>query len=674
MKRLLAPRRIVVAGGAAAAEVVTQCRGIGFTGEIWPVHPRRTELAGLPCFPSLEALPGVPDAAFLAVPAKSTVDMVGALRSMGAGGVVCHASGFAEAGAASLQDELRAAAEDMAVLGPNCLGLLNYLDGVALWPEQHGGRRVERGVAVLSQSGNVGHNLTMQRRSLPLACLVTVGNAAVTGVPALIDALAADPRVTAIGLYLEGVDDPAGLCAAARRALTRGVPLVALKSGTSELGARATLSHTSALATSDVLCSALFDRAGIARVADLPGLIETLKFLHVHGPLEGASIVSASCSGGEAALVADGAAVRGLTLPEFPPSVAWRLAEVLGERVTVANPLDYHTYIWGDAAAQETCFTTLLSSDVDNHLLVLDVPREDRCRTAVFESTVDAIVAALRATGAAASVVSSLPEGLPESVGARLLAEGIAPMQGLPECLDAVAAAVRLGRLRADPGPLAVSRAAGPAVQLDEWESKRDLARWGVPVPAGTLTDAAGAPAAAEELGFPVVLKAVSASLAHKTEAGAVRLNLCDAEAVRLAAKELALISPRLLVERMVTGAVAELLVGVRADPRFGLALTIGAGGTLVELLADTVTVLLPAGREDLAAGLRGLRIHRLLTGYRGRPPADVSATLDAMESVAAYALAEADNLLELDLNPLLVSSNGVWAADALVRRSVATE
>lgn len=671
MKRLLAPRRIVVAGGAAAAEVVTQCREIGFTGEIWPVHPRRTELAGLSCFPSLDELPGVPDAAFLSIPARSTVDMVGALRVLGAGGVVCHASGFAEAGDTSLQEELRAAAGDMTVLGPNCLGFVNYLDGIALWPEQHGGQRVERGVAVVSQSGNVGHNLTMQRRSLPLACLVTVGNAAVTGVPELIDALAADLRVTAIGLYLEAVDDPAGLCAAARRALARGVPVVAVKSGTSELGARATLSHTSALATSDVLCSALFERAGIARATDLPGLVETLKFLHVHGLLDGASIVSASCSGGEAALVADAAAVRDVTLPEFPPPVAARLGEVLGERVTVANPLDYHTYIWGDAAAQEACFTSLLSSDVDNHLLVLDVPRSDRCRTVEFESTVDAIVAARRSTGAPVSVVSSLPEGLPESLGARLLAEGIAPMQGLTECLDAVAAAARIGRYRtSEPGLLAVSLAAGPAVRLDEWESKKDLDRWGVPVPEGILTDAAGAPAAAEALGFPVVLKAVSFSLAHKTEAGAVRLDLRDASAVQLAAKELALISPRLLVERMVTGAVAELLVGVRADPRFGLALTIGAGGTLVELLADTATVLLPASRGALMSALESLRVHRLLAGYRGRPPADIPAALDAIAAVAAYALAEADNLLELDINPLLVLEKGVYAADALIRRT----
>jgi len=351
-----------------------------------------------------------------------------------------------------------------------------------------------------------------------------------------------------------------------------------------------------------------------------------------------------------------------------PAEVRERLSAVLGPRVPVANPLDYQTYIWGNAAAQEECFTALLSAGADQHLLVLDVPRADRCDVADYESTVDGFVAARHATGAAASVVSSLPEGLPEELGTRLVAEGIAPMQGLTECLTAIAAAAWIGRAALRfPAPLAVSRAGGPMVQLDEWRSKMEL---GIPVPAGKLADAAGAAEAAEALGFPVVLKAVSADLAHKTEAGAVRLDLRDAEAVRLAAKELSLISPRLLVERMVTGVVAELLVGVRADPRFGLALTIGSGGTLVELIADTAAVLLPATRADFADALRKLRVHRLLEGHRGRPAGDLCAVLDTLEAVAAFALANADTLLELDINPLLVLPNGSYAADALVRRT----
>ncbi|SDW44401.1 acetyl-CoA synthetase [Amycolatopsis xylanica] len=670
LRRLLAPRHIAVAGGAAAVEVIRQSKQIGFAGEIWPVHPERDEIAGVPCFPDVWALPEAPDATFVSVRARSTVDFVATLSQVDAGGVVCHASGFAETGArgSALQAELVEAAGDLAVIGPNCFGLLNYVDGVALWPDQHGGHRVERGVAILSQSGNVAHSLTMQRRSLPIAHVVTVGNSACTRIPELIDAMVDDDRVTAIGLYLEAIDDVQALARAATRSLRRGVPVVALKSGSSELGARTNLSHTSALSTSDDLCTALFERCGIARVHDLAGLAETLKFLHVHGPLPGGTIASASCSGGEAALVADLASARGLEMPDFPVAAREKLTVALGEKVGVANPLDYQTYIWGDAGRQLDCFSGLLSAGFDQHLLVLDYPRLDRCHGEDWHSTVDSFIAARAATGAPASVVSMLPEGIPEEVGAKLLEARIAPMQGMAECLDAIRAAREIGQVREQEPPFAGSEASGPVRQLDEWESKRALAEVGVPVPHGVVVDADEAPDAACELGFPVVLKAVSETLAHKTEAGAVKLDLRDAESVRIGAKYLRRLSSRLLVEQMATGVLAELIVGVRADPRFGLALTIGSGGTLVELIGDSVTLLLPARREDISAAVKKLRVYRLLTGFRSKPPADLAAVLDAVEAIAAYATSIKDTLAELDVNPLLVFARGVLAVDAVIR------
>jgi acetyl-CoA synthetase len=310
LQRLLSPQRIAVFGGNAAAEVIRQCRKLGFTGALWPVHPARHEVEGLPCYADVASLPAAPDAAFIAVPAHATVDVVRQLAERGGGGVICYASGFAEIGGEglALQQDLVTAAGDMALIGPNCYGLLNYLDGVALWPDQHGGQRLqhgERGVAIITQSGNIGLNLTMQRRALPLAYLITVGNKAGDSIDTLIDALLDDPRVTAIGLHLEGLDDVAAFSRAAIKALQKRVPLVALKAGSSELGARTTMSHTSSLAGPDMLYDALFARYGVARVFDVSGLLETLKFLHVHGGLKGNTLVSASCSGGEASLVAD---------------------------------------------------------------------------------------------------------------------------------------------------------------------------------------------------------------------------------------------------------------------------------------------------------------------------------------------------------------------------------
>lgn len=663
MRRLLAPRHIAVVGGASAASVIRQCRRIGFAGQLWPVNPGRSAIEGLPCFPDVAALPQAPDAAFVSVPASSTVDVVRVLAGRGAGGIVCHASGFAEAGATGLQRELVEAAGELPLIGPNCIGLLNLLDGVALWPDEHGAARVVSGVAIISQSGNIGQNLSMQRRSLPIAYLVTVGNAARTGVPELVDAMVDDGRVTAVGLYLEGIDDPAALALSAARALRRGVPVVALKSGTSAQGARANLSHTSSLSTPDVLCDALFERYGIARVDDVASFVETLKFLHVHGSLAGTDIVSASCSGGEAALVADEAARRGVALPEFPAGVRDRLGEVLGERVSVANPLDYQTYVWGDLAAQTACFTALLSAGADNHLLVLDLPRGDRCDPAHWQTTVDAFVAARQVTGAAASVVSTLPEGLPDDVGARLLAEGIAPMQGISECVGAIRAAAMIGRVREAP-PLVPATSREPRL-LDEWESKRELAAYGVPVPEGRVVEPDDAADVAAALGYPVVLKAVSARLVHKTEAGVVRLGLRDADGVRRAAKELGVFSGRVLVERMAVGAVAELIVGVRAELGFGLALTVGSGGVLVELVRDAATLLLPVDRQQVAAALLSLRVARLLTGFRGAPPGDLDAAVDAVLAVARYATER--GVRELDVNPLLVLPDGVVAVDAVV-------
>lgn len=659
--RLLSPRHIAVFGGRHAAEVIRQCRTIGYEGALWPVHPNRTTLEGLSCFGGVDDLPSPPDASFVAVPREATIDVVADLARAGAGGAVCYASGFAEAGGdgIALQDKLVEVAGALAVVGPNCYGVLNYLDGAALWPDQHGGRRVERGAAIVTQSGNVGVNLTMQRRSLPLAYLISAGNCAGVTVPSIVDALLDDERVTAIGLHVEGLDDVAAFARAAAKALDRGIPLVVLKSGRSELGARAGFSHTGSLAGPDRLYDALFARYGVARVDDPVGLVETLKLLSVHSRLPGTRIASASCSGGEASLVADLAAPRGVTLPTLDPPVVRRLQEVLGDRVAVGNPLDYHTYIWGDEPALTSCFAAFLAADVDLRLLVLDLPRADRCAAADWEVTLRAFVAAHRAAPAPACVVSSLPEGLPEEVGARLLAEGIAPMQGLVECLDAIrVAALRVAALRvASAAPLA-GPGGRPGRVLDEFAGKRRLAEAGIAVPEGSVTDGSVTPA----IGYPVAVKALG--VAHKSDVGAVRLGVADAAGVRAAVRAMAHLSDRFLVERMVPGAVAELIVGLHRDPLFGPALTVGFGGVLVELLRDTAVLLLPATRVEIAAALRTLRGWPLLAGFRGRPPADLDAILDAIEAIAALAPA----VWELDVNPLLVTAAGAVAVDALVR------
>lgn len=273
----------------------------------------------------------------------------------------------------------------------------------------------------------------------------------------------------------------------------------------------------------------------------------------------------------------------------------------------------------------------------------------------------------------AATVVASLPEDLPEDYAQALMAQGIAPMHGLPDCLDAIAHAAQMGvaaRSLAALKPLPPVQAlqSGSPRTLDEASAKCALAAFGLPVPKGQVVPAAQVDAAANALGYPVVLKAVSTQLAHKTEAGAVHLNLANASQVQAALDAIVHLSDQFLVEQMATKVVAEVIVGVQRDAQFGLSLTVGAGGVLVELLQDARTLLMPVQRHEVQAALESLRIWPLLRGFRGKPAGDVAALVDAVMAVADYAQSHADSLLELDVNPVLVMPHGVLAVDALIR------
>ncbi len=686
LSRLLRPRSMAFIGGKAADEAVRQSVALGYAGPIWPVNPTRPDMAGVPCLSDLSALPQVPDAVFLAAPAQPTIALAGELAAIAAGGAICYASGFAEAGeeGRQRQAELLDAAGGMPLVGPNCYGMLNLFDRVALWPDQHGCVPIDhgRGVAIVSQSGNLALNLTMQARGLPIGYVISIGNCADVTPADLIEALIADERVSAIGLHLEGLGSVARFSEACLAARAAGVPLVALKTGSSAKGAALTLSHTSSLAGPDALCDELFARYGVARAYDPASFLETLKLLHVAGPLDGRRITSASCSGGEASLTADLAERAGLETPDFPAAAQAELEEVLGPQVNVANPLDYHTYIWGDGTAQARCFAGMIGAGFEASILILDFPRADRCLGQDWEVTLDAFIAAHRASapakGAVRMVVSALPENLPEAVAAKLLGHGIVPIAGLAEALAAIAAAARIGAAWARPAPPALpdpaATAGGEAGMWDEFRSKAALREFGVAVPQGRLLSLTELEVLCRDAtttlpaGFPLVLKAVGGNIAHKTELGGVALGIDSRTRLLAEGRRIAPIGEALLVEEMIGGAVAELIVGVARDPQFGLFLTIGAGGIFVELLRHVEQVLLPASRAEIQAALERLPLYAVLCGYRGKPGCDMPALLDAIDAVARFAMAHAGRLEELDVNPLLALPRGAVAVDALIR------
>lgn len=669
LSRLFRPKSIALFGGGWVDNVVAQLQKSNYEGAIWPVNPKRSHIRDIPCVADIEHLPGVPDAAFVGVNREASVGVVAALAAIGAGGATCFASGFAESeaegtGGADLQARLVAAAGDMPIVGPNCYGFLNYLDNVTFWPDQHGGVPVASGVAIVGQSSNMAINMTMQARGLPIAYVLTAGNQAQTSLSDLGRMALEDQRVTALGLHIEGFGDIRAFEALAADARARGKPVVVLKSGHSEAAQAATMTHTASLAGGAAASSALIARLGMVEVRSLAVFLETLKLLHFGGPLSGPGIGSVSCSGGEASLMADVALGTGIEWPAFSAEGKARLNTILGPIVTVANPLDYHTFIWGDTPRMTECFAAVLGEMRPLTVFVLDVPRADRCDPAGYRCAVDAIIGAARRTGARTAVLASLPENLPETLTAEFMAAGVVCLHGMVEGIGAIDAAIRAGRVAVPLVPVLLRGEPAGVNALTEGEAKAALAAHGLDVPRSVVADTPETLGRSlTELRFPLAVK--GQGIAHKTEAGAVRLHIRNADEAVTAARGMAG-ATGYLAEEMVTGAVAELLVGITRDPTGLILLTVGAGGVMAEMLADTASVLLPATDADIESALRRLKVAKLLDGWRGAPAADYRAIVRAIQSIAAYAAAT-PVLAELDVNPLIATPDRAMAVDALI-------
>jgi len=675
-ERLLKPRSIAVFGGGVAEELVRQCDRVDYAGEIWPVHPKKAEIRGRKVFRSVKDLPGSPDAAYVGVNRNLTIDIVRDLAARNAGGAICYATGFTEAGeeGSELEKQLLEASGEMPLVGPNCYGLLNYLDGAIIWPDQQGGRRVETGVAIVSMSSNVAFNLSMQRRGLPVAYMMSLGNQLKFKLEDAMLMFAREERVTALGLYLEAISDPKAFEEAVDVARDLGKPIVAIKTGRSDVAQKIVVSHTSSLAGSDDLVSDLFDRLGVARVDSLEAFMEALKVLHVLGPLDGGRVAAMSTSGGDLTLLADAMIGSSLTMPPLTEDGSNRLREVVHERMVASNPLDFQMFDWDNEDRLAATFTPFVSEGFDLSLCLLDFPREDLCDQSTWGGAERGYVRAVHDTGTKGAVLSTFSDTISERVAARLIQEGVAPLAGIDAGLAGVQAAVDVGAAWSRPPnpPLleCENRADDAQVKvLNEADSKALLSKCGVPMPPSTVVrDAQAAAAAAEEMGFPIAVKALG--VAHKTESGGVALGLCSADEVSVALAEMSDLSESFLIEKMVEGVVAELIVGVAVDEQFGPYLLIGGGGILVEMIKDSTSLLLPTDRERVIRAMEGLQCAPLFHGFRGRPNADVEAAADAILAIAGLVESGSTPILELDVNPLIVlaEGQGVVAADALIR------
>jgi acyl-CoA synthetase (NDP forming) len=686
---LLHPRSVAVVGandraGSYGDVIFRNLAAAGFEGAVYGVNPKRDEVHGRPCVPTVADLPEPVDAVVVAIPSAACAPVLIEAGERGCGGAIVLAAGFGETAAGRpLEEELKAAARiaGIPVCGPNGNGVVSVVARAPLW-----GDSVERltpgPVAVITQSGNFGVNALGSDRGLGFHTVVSTGNSAVLEPSDWLEALAATEGVGSIALMLESDGDGARLARALAKCAEHEVGVAVLKVGSSEGGARAAGAHTGALAGDQRVFAALLEEAGAAQATEPGELLELARALAVPAarPSRRGGLAILTCSGGDSGMAADLAATRGLELPELSATVRERLGAVLPSAATVGNPLDYTSMLWDDHEALEEV-AAAVSSDpaIDQLLLLFDQPRGlDPEVAGGWEAVRRALLAGSARGDAATILASTLPELLDPDTATELTKAGrVATAAGLGA---AIACAAALRTPLADPERLREIAAAAETGRdgavdgingaLGEAEAKRLLAEGGLAVPDGSVAvDVAGAVDVALTVGLPVALKLSSPALLHKTEAGALALDLRTEEDVRDAAERLlglpAAAGSTLLVERM-AGDGVELIFAVRRDGVVP-ALLVGVGGIWAEALDDVALVPLPASVERVERALRGLRAASLLTGARGGPAVDLAAAARFGSRLGELALEHGLDLLEV--NPALATSEGCTALDAVAIR-----
>jgi acetyltransferase len=713
LEALLRPRSVAIIGASEKSFVgsiaVRNLLTLDYKGGIYPVNPKYAEIHGLKCYPSVEAIPGPIDAAVIALGARHVPGAMRDLAARGVRGIAIPTGGFADIGSVgkALQQEMVEIARQhgIAVCGPNGMGLANLLDRSALYIGTLTGHLRAGNVGAVLGSGSICEALANHGDRIGFAYLISSGNEAVTDMSEFVRFMVRDPRVRVIALFIEGFRNPAGFVRAAEEALEAGKPIVAMKVGRGSRARELALAHTGALVGSDAVIDAVFQQKGITRVHDLDELLETVA-LFSQGALPRSRRVGAiTFSGGEAGSLADLGEAEGLELPDLSSRTRETLAGAYPDLHNRGNPLD----CWGVGEYTEVipaCMEALAADPVFDTLCVsIDLPaghgeRESEVARCIARKTVE-----VAARGSKVCLFSTNIAGPFDRGPFEILRDGGVPViLGMRNSMRATAHLVRYAearaRLAADGGgadgrgaaPAGTVRAAeartifercGPLV--GEREGKAILAAYGIPVPAEAVAHSADeAVAYARQIGGAVVLKVDSPQIAHKTEAGGVRLNLRQPDEIRSAYEQILASSRRydpkaeirgVLVQEMVPAGV-EMIAGLKRDPQFGQVLVVGMGGIFVEVLKDAALAILPLSRPRVEEMIHSLRCRPLLEGARGRPKADVGALVDAALRLARLGTDLGGEIDQLDINPLIVlpQGQGVRAVDALiVKKGAAT-
>ncbi|WP_390550372.1 acetate--CoA ligase family protein [Qipengyuania sp. MTN3-11] len=689
LARLLAPRSVVIVGasptpGALGNSVLRNLDRHGFAGEIHLINPKRDEIDGRPCLKSIEELPQGIDAAVLAIPGPAVLPAIQALAARGVGAAIIFSAGFAEGGdegiAAQAEVARIAREHGMVVEGPNCLGLINHQAGIPLTFVETPVLELagKPAVGIVSQSGAMAVVLgtTLIAKGLGITVSVSTGNEAASGVEDYVAHLIDDPATPAIAMIVEQFRKPARFLALAERARSAGKHIVLLHPGTSSAARESAATHTGAIAGDWQLMKAKVERAGVILVEDLEALGDVIDIVARAKPVRPGGTAVLTESGAFKALTLDLAERIGLELPQVEGATAKAMRAGIPDFIPVSNPMDLTAQALVDPDLYRRTIEPLLSDDRFAALVLAIIQTDEATSARKFAPIIEAV----KALDPDKPVIfAGLDDGAP--VPAEYI-DGLHAL-GVPyfPSADRAFRALRYLSKRAEKS---FDRTDTAAVEIElpggvvpEYRAKELLASTGIPFPEGAFARTAEeAKAIAGRVGYPVVLKAQSAALSHKSDAGGVLLNIADDAALEAAwsslfanveAFDASIALDGVLVEAMGARGT-ELIVGARNDPEWGPVILVGFGGVTAELLHDVRLIPHDLPTDEIAAELRSLKQGALLDGYRGSPALDVKAVAELIARLGEV-LSGTPSIREIDLNPVVVfaEGQGVVALDALI-------
>ena len=683
--RLINPSQIAFIGGSDAEIAINEAKRRGFRGSIWPVNPNRDYIAGYKCYKSVLDLPYGPDAVFLAIPASNIINTVVELNSINAGGIVCYSAGFKEIGKNGLylEQQLIKSLEDMVLVGPNCYGIINYLDKSALWPFAHGGFCPGFGAAIITQSGMLSSDITMNQRSLPLTHMISLGNQASLKNTDFISYLVNKKEVRAFGLHIESIENISEFELTAKKAIEAQKPIVVLKTGKSKIGATLTKSHTGSIAGSDKVYNSFFKKLGVITVNTPSELIETLKFICIAGIPKGRECSAFTCSGGGAAMVADIGHTLDIKFSKIPKKCIDTISPLLPEIATVSNPLDYTTPIWGQKKITKPLFNEVIKSlKPDFSLLIQDYPLQGLDETKIYYLN-DAIgfsevISKQKIPGA---IISTISENIDTETREKLITQGVAPLQGIGNGLGAIQKVINWFNNKKNINKKLIFKSTKikklrNIKYLNEFEAKKILSSKNLLIPHSIKCSSIKVLKKAKEIGYPIVLKALNKDLIHKTEYGAIKTNIINEIKLGKALNDMKFNlhnkfpnfhTDNFLIERMEPEPVCELVVGIKRDKVFGLIVTIGAGGIFVELFKDFKIMVGPVTQKEIKDNLMSLKISTILTGYRGSKKTNINIIVKFINTLISLIYDPTLKIAEIEINPVFVYENHVKAIDAVI-------